>query len=165
MTRIAITGHRGLPDDTVGKVRDAISDQLGRDDDGDVTGLSCLADGADQIFARAVLDAGGRLEVIVPAAAYRDGLPEHDRREYDALLAAASDVRRLDFTESTSEAHMAASQAMLGAADRLYAVWDGSPHAVTAARPTSSPTQKPAASPSLSSGRPAPLGIRAHHPK
>ena len=127
MTRIAITGHRALPDDTAGKVRDAISNQLGRDDDGEVTGLSCLADGADQIFARAVLDGGGRLEVIVPAAAYRDGLPEQARGEYDALLAAASDIKRLRFSESTSESHMAASQAMLAGADRLYAVWDGKP--------------------------------------
>src|SRR5262249_32632293 len=110
-----------------GKVREAISDQLGRDDDGDMTGLSCLADGADQIFARAVLDAGARLEVIVPATAYRDGLPEQARGEYDSLLAVATGITRLDFTESTSEAHMAASQAMLAAADRLYAVWDGKP--------------------------------------
>ena len=38
-------------------------------------GLSCLADGAYQIFARAVVDLGGGLEVFVPAAQYRDGLP------------------------------------------------------------------------------------------
>jgi hypothetical protein len=41
----------------------------------DVTGLSCLADGADQIFARAVTDLGGKLEVIIPASEYRAGLP------------------------------------------------------------------------------------------
>lgn len=38
----------------------------------EVTGLSCLADGADQVFARVVLEAGGTLEAIVPAQNYRD---------------------------------------------------------------------------------------------
>jgi hypothetical protein len=127
MTRIGITGHRGLSHDTARKVGDAISRELARDTSGDLTGLSCLADGADQIFARAVLDAGGRLEAIVPATAYRDGLPEQARAEYDALLAAAAEITRLDFAESTSQAYMAASQAMLDNANHLYAVWDGKP--------------------------------------
>lgn len=70
---------------------------------------------------------GGRLDVIIPATAYRDGLPEQARGEYDALLAAASGTTRLSFTESTSESHMAASQVMLASADHLYAVWDGKP--------------------------------------
>jgi hypothetical protein len=128
MTRIAITGHRGLPGNTACKIRDAIRRELaGENSGGGLIGLSCLADGADQIFARAVLDAGGCLEAIVPAAAYRDGLPEEARAEYDSLIVAATGITRLDFSESTSEAHMAASQVMLADADRLYAVWDGKP--------------------------------------
>jgi len=31
------------------------------------------------------------------------------------------------FNESTAESHMAASKMMIGAADVLYAVWDGQP--------------------------------------
>jgi hypothetical protein len=59
---IAITGHRGLPAATERLVDHAIRDQLARDSNGtDLVGISCLADGADQIFARAVLDAGGQL--------------------------------------------------------------------------------------------------------
>jgi hypothetical protein len=92
-----------------------------------VTGLSCLADGADQIFARAVLDAGGEIEAVVPALKYREGLPAEAHAEYDVLLARAVTVHRLRFTESTSEAHMAASEFMIGLADELWAVWDGKP--------------------------------------
>jgi hypothetical protein len=69
----------------------------------------------------------GRLEVIVPAAQYRDGLPEAAHDGYDTLLSAASKVDRLGYVESTEQAYMAASQAMLVSADRLYAVWDGKP--------------------------------------
>ena len=93
----------------------------------DVTGISCLADGADQIFARAVTDLGGTLEVVIPAAEYREGLPADSHPGYDDLFAQAAAVRRLPFTESTSESHMAASKLMVDQADELYAVWDGKP--------------------------------------
>nr|WP_219905315.1 hypothetical protein [Actinopolyspora mortivallis] len=93
----------------------------------EIVGISCLADGADSLFARAVLDHGGELVVIVPAAQYREGLPEDHHSVYDALLARASEVVRLSHVESTSQAHMEASLEMLSRADRLLAVWDGKP--------------------------------------
>ena len=124
--RIAISGHRGLPEATARLVNVAIRAALA-DHAPDVTGISCLADGADQIFARAVTDLGGQLEVVIPAAEYRDGLPDSVRPEYDRLIAKARAVHRLPFTESTSQAHMAASNFMLGVADELYAVWDSQP--------------------------------------
>jgi hypothetical protein len=125
--RIAITGHRGLPAATERLVDRAIREQLAACADRDLVGVSALADGADQLFARAVLDAGGQLEVIVPAARYRDGLPASAHAAYDALLARAAKVDRLNRVESTEQAHMEASQAMLARANHLFAVWDGKP--------------------------------------
>jgi hypothetical protein len=126
MYRIAISGHRGLPAPTASLVDQAIRAALaGRAPD--VTGISCLADGADQIFARAVTDLGGTLEAVIPAAEYREGLPADSRPGYDDLCAKAAAVRLLPFTESTSESHMAASKLMVDQADELYAVWDGKP--------------------------------------
>jgi hypothetical protein len=93
----------------------------------DAIGLSLLADGADQIVASAFLDLGGHIEAVVPAASYREGLPSGVWPEYDRLLARADRVHRLDFTESTSEAHMVASEFMLRQADELWAIWDGKP--------------------------------------
>jgi hypothetical protein len=43
--------------------------------DGSLVGISCLADGADQLFARAVVDMGGALEVVIPAERYRMVFP------------------------------------------------------------------------------------------
>lgn len=127
MTRLAITGHRGLPDETVQLVDAALRAEVNQRarDHGSLIGVSALADGADTLFARAVLDAGGELVVIVPAEQYRDGLPAEHHSTYDALSAQASDVIRLDHTESTSDAHMAASVRMFDEADELLAVWDG----------------------------------------
>lgn len=124
--RIALSGHRGLSARTERLVDKAIREALSGCGPA-VTGMSCLADGADQIFAQAVLDAGGQIEVVIPAERYRQGLPPEAHAEYDRLLAHAVAVHRLPFTESTSEAHMAASTFMLKTADLLWAVWDGQP--------------------------------------
>jgi hypothetical protein len=125
--RIAITGHRELPADTERLVNQAIRHKLAAYAGRDVVGVTNLADGADQLFAQAVLDAGGQLEVIIPAARYREGLPESAHAAYDALLSRASSVHRLDRIESNEEAHMKASRAMLDRAEHLFAVWDGKP--------------------------------------
>ncbi|MGH3714105.1 MAG: hypothetical protein ACRDT4_11680 [Micromonosporaceae bacterium] len=128
MTRVAITGHRGLDGATTALVAEAIATELrALSDSGELIGVSCLADGADQVFARALVDAGGQLVVVVPASEYRDGLPEAAWDAYDELLAKAVEVRRLPYVRSDEHAHMAASVEMLRGVDRLFAVWDGHP--------------------------------------
>lgn len=126
MPRIAISGHRGLNVRTTDLIDRAIRERLSRYPAG-VTGLSILADGADQIFARAVIDLGGTLEAFIPAEEYQAGLPAEAHAEYDNLLKRAVAVHVLPFVESTSESHMAASKLMVNEADELYAVWDGEP--------------------------------------
>jgi hypothetical protein len=124
--RIAVSGHRSLPAATASLVEKAVRGALRQAGPG-VTGFSCLADGADQIFARAVLETGGEIEVVVPALKYRDGLPNSALAEYDWLAARAGAVHQMPFTDSTSRAHMAASEFMIGRASELWAIWDGQP--------------------------------------
>lgn len=125
--RIAVSGHRGLPSHTATLVGEAIRRTLAEHAPDEVRGVSCLADGADQIFARAVVDLGGTLEAVVCSERYREELPPGARGEFDALLGAAEEVHRLGYAESTCESHMAGSMLMLGLADELLAVWDGEP--------------------------------------
>jgi hypothetical protein len=42
-----------------------IRDELSRFPINDLVGVSCLSDGADQFFARAVVNLGGKLEIII----------------------------------------------------------------------------------------------------
>lgn len=81
MTRIGITGHRDLPAPTALLIAQALREALAGYG-ASVTGVTALADGADQLFARAVLDHGGRLEVIVSATRYREGLPSESHAGY-----------------------------------------------------------------------------------
>ncbi len=128
MTRLAVTGHRGLNEKTIALVDAALRREISkRAKNGALVGLTCLADGADTLFARAILDHGGTLRIIVPAHKYREGLPEEHHVTYDALIAEAAEVHQLDHVESDSDAHMDASLRMLADADELIAVWDGLP--------------------------------------
>lgn len=124
MRRIAITGHRGLPPAVEREVDAALRAHLAPLGGG-LIGLSCLADGADTLFARAVVEAGADLEAVVPAERYRDGLPPAHRPVYDALLARAALVHRLPFTDSTPQAHLEAGRHLVDHSDELLAVWDG----------------------------------------
>lgn len=74
--RLAVTGHRGLTEATQRLVDAGLRHIIAEYAEGDLVGLSRIADGADSIFAQAILDAGATLVVIVPAAKYRAGLPK-----------------------------------------------------------------------------------------
>ncbi|GHJ27641.1 hypothetical protein ACH4VS_00260 [Streptomyces hygroscopicus] len=124
--RLGITGHRGLPPKTERLVRRALQEEVARHGP-DLVGVSCIADGPDAWFAELVLEAGGRLEVVVPAENYRDGLPEEHHQSYDRLIQQAADVHRTGMVESDSQAHMAGSEILVGLVDELVAVWDGQP--------------------------------------
>ncbi|WP_431981554.1 hypothetical protein [Streptomyces qinglanensis] len=125
--RLGITGHRGLSAEVERTVRDALDAELRQYGPTELIGVSCLADGPDTWFAEAVLDSGGRIEVVVPAAQYREGLPGSHHATYDELLARAAEVHHTGMGESTSQAHMTGSEILVGLVDRLVAVWDGQP--------------------------------------
>lgn len=126
--RIAVTGHMGLPRRTVELVEDALRKELAPlGARGGLAGVTCLAEGADQIFAGLILALEGELEVVVPARKYREGLPSSSWAQYDDLFGQATSVHYVGHEESTPQAHMDASIYMVKRADRLMAVWDGQP--------------------------------------
>ncbi|MCZ0989521.1 hypothetical protein [Streptomyces diastatochromogenes] len=125
--KLGITGHRGLSPEVEERVRAMINEAVNAHAAADLVAVSCIADGPDSWFAQAVLKHGGQLEVVVPATKYRESLPDWHHPVYDRLLSRAGDVHETGLTESTSEAHMAASEILVGLADELIAVWDGKP--------------------------------------
>ncbi|BBA99040.1 hypothetical protein RVR_5495 [Actinacidiphila reveromycinica] len=125
--RLGITGHRGLPDHAARLVRAALTTVIEQYPPTDLIGVSCIADGPDAWFAEAVLDHGGQIEVVIPAEEYRENLPESHHSTYDALLRRACEVHVTGLKESTSEAHQAGSEILVGVVDLLLAVWDGQP--------------------------------------
>ncbi|MDI1461552.1 hypothetical protein QEZ54_11265 [Catellatospora sp. KI3] len=125
MSRVAVTGHRDLTPEVARFVADTLRTAL--PPYAPLVGLTCLADGADQLFARVVRELGGVVEAVVPAADYRDRVPASALAAYDELLAGAAAVHRLAAATADSEAYQAASEFMVRGADLLVAVWDGEP--------------------------------------
>jgi predicted GNAT family acetyltransferase len=132
MPKIALAGYRKLSAETAGFVDDAVRGELSRTirgSDRAVVGVTCLAQGADQLLARAVSDLGGELEVVIPACSFCARLPAEARPEYQALLARSRTLHHLPAAEPDDRAYREAGYFMLVLADQLLAVWDGTnPH-------------------------------------
>jgi hypothetical protein len=126
MVLLGVTGHIDLHARSVDRVFGAIIETIGTYADQPIRGITCLAEGADQIFAAAILAQGGKLDVILPARDYRDRIIPRGRREqFDFLLNSATNVSHIPFEESSSAAYAAANAEMLRQCDRLLAIWDG----------------------------------------
>jgi hypothetical protein len=126
---VGMTGHQGLPTPTADLVTAALRDTL-RPHALNLVGVTMLGPGADQLFARVVLELGGTLYVVQPTVGmqYRDGFPDAEaRRGYDELYGQASHVEALEHTESTEQAHMDAGKVVADRSSVLVAVWDGQP--------------------------------------
>ncbi|BAJ29914.1 MULTISPECIES: hypothetical protein [Kitasatospora] len=128
MTVIAVTGHMDLTEESVLLVREALGAALAEHAADGLTGVSCIAKGADAIFADAVLSLGGELVVVVPSADYRQAKVKPDHaEEFDRLHRAAAEVVVMPHAEADREAYEAANGELLRRADHLFAVWDGRP--------------------------------------
>jgi hypothetical protein len=126
MTRVGVTGHRDLPEPTCRLVSAAIAAALARF--ASIEGISSLAEGADQIFAEQVVKAGGALTAVVPSAHYgRSFQTVAGGAIYRRLRALATEVIELPFSVPSEEAYWAAGQRVVGLAEVLLAVWDGTP--------------------------------------
>jgi hypothetical protein len=128
MARVGITGHVDISEETARWITHALTTRLRAVMSPGWRGITCLARGADQIFAGAVLSLGGPLDVVLPADDYERCMTgDGDQERFRSLLARAADVRTMPYPTSGRVAFLAASDAMLSRCDLLLAVWDGTP--------------------------------------
>ncbi|WP_354639580.1 hypothetical protein [Kitasatospora camelliae] len=126
--RVGIIGHQGLSDLTEMLVRGEIWRLVTGYGAYDLVGVGCLAEGPETWFARSVLDHGGKVEVIVSAAAGRLGAFSGPGcgRTRQRLLNEANAVHRLAPAEVGGLGDDTC-RALVGMIDELIAVWDGRP--------------------------------------
>jgi hypothetical protein len=138
--RIGVSGHRvppKLPEESEAPLRTLIDRILAATVDtarkanaaSALVIVSSLAEGSDRIVAAAGLAAGFALQVVLPfkRAEYAlDFETQASRREFEELLARASDVFELDgAADERPRAYEAAGLFMLANIDVLIAIWDG----------------------------------------
>jgi hypothetical protein len=130
MVRIGVTGHRDIPGDAREDVRRGILAQLRGGPRSEVAeALSCLAAGADQMFADLALDCAIPVTAVIPGVPDYEGSldSEEARAAYHRLLKACAGLARLPFEPSDEEAYLAAGRWIVDHCDLLVAVWDGRP--------------------------------------
>jgi hypothetical protein len=125
-SQVGFTGHQTLSPATRRSVAAAIKGEL--KDEKNLIGLVSLAAGADQIFAKTVLELGGGIVAVIPSAEYERSFASNtDLIDYRALLKQAYRTIILPFDEPSEKAYWAAGQEIVKRSDRLLAVWDGKP--------------------------------------
>jgi hypothetical protein len=128
MTIVGVTGHQGLDSET----RELVAAELRTILEAcrPLRGIGSLAEGADQIFAEAVLALGGTISAVIPAAAYEETFKSPSTlRTYRQLLAHCEEVVELPFSDPGEQAFLAAGQEVVRRAELVVAVWDGKPAA------------------------------------
>lgn len=126
MISVGCTGHQGLNPTTRRLVAAAIANFLASKADDGLLGITSLAEGADQLFAHAILAAGGDLHAIVPSDRYESTFQTgRAMASYVALLSLAENQTVLPFPMPSEDAFLAAGHEVADRSDVLIAVWDG----------------------------------------
>lgn len=125
MTRIGVTGHQNLPAAFIPQIRKEIEGVLGQTP-GEITGVTSLAAGTDQLFARAVLDRDGLLHAVIPCSGYESAFTDpRTLATFHELLSACSEIETLPRDQPSERAFLEAGHRVVDLADLLVAVWDG----------------------------------------
>jgi hypothetical protein len=130
MKKIGITGHQQIDEPShwqwVGEEIVRIIERFSSP----ITGISSLATGADQLFAKIILEHGSSLVAIIPFDTYEHEFSEErDRLEYKRLLSKASKVEVLHKKKTDEASFLQAGYRVVNLSDILIAVWDGKPAA------------------------------------
>jgi hypothetical protein len=127
LMRVGISGHQRLGDPAAWEwIREAMLSKL-NELEGPITGYSCLAIGADQLFARLVLDLAGELNAVIPFAEYDRTFDPPFRQEYRRLLGLAKMHQVVSTAADEQAAYLEAGKRVVTASELLLTVWDGKP--------------------------------------
>lgn len=130
--RIGVTGHRFLAE--IDKLTAALELALGKVAEAfpgrNLVAVSPLAEGADRMVAKAVLDRGGELVAPLPLPLddyLQDFEAGESQTEFRRLLDEASEVIELPVTPTRNEAYEQVGLYVLDNCDVLIAIYDGQP--------------------------------------
>ena len=91
-----------------------------------LVGITSLAIGADQLFARLVLEEGGTIHAVLPFEDIERSFSTDDIPAYRDLIAEAT-VEVLNIPGSDEDAYLAAGYRIVDLSDIMFAVWNGKP--------------------------------------
>lgn len=125
--KVGITGHQNIgTTDDVAWVTGQLQGLI--DKHADISGITSLAIGADQLYATLLVAGRKHFMVIVPCDNYEQTFsrPE-DLARYTSLLGQASEVVRLPYDQPGEKAYWEAGKRVAESSDFIAAVWNGLP--------------------------------------
>jgi hypothetical protein len=125
--RVGVTGHQEFSDCSAQAwVESCIRNRLAALDN--LTGLSSLAKGTDQLFATIILDLGGSLEAVLPFPGYEETFDNpHDLGCFNHLLTQCTKVTTLPFATTKEQSYLRAGQNVVNDSAMIVAVWNAKP--------------------------------------
>jgi hypothetical protein len=126
---IGISGHQRLVEDSWWDwVRSEIESIIDREEK-PIMGISSLAIGADQLFARLVLEMGGTLYAVLPFQGYERTFQTADAlKQYRELLQRATSIETLSSGQADDEERfLAAGRRVVDLCQKLIVVWNAEP--------------------------------------
>ncbi|WP_455931040.1 hypothetical protein [Priestia aryabhattai] len=123
--RVGITGHQDLGSiQKYNKIADRLKEIISMYP---ITyGYTCLAKGADQLFAEILIQTGVPYYAVVPSLYYENTFNDKGTlQKYKRLLQYAHRKKVLSFNQPKEEAFYAAGKYVTDSSDLLIAIWDG----------------------------------------
>ncbi len=122
-----ITGHQDLGDkETISWIKDCLTKEIQKYN---VTeGLTCLAIGADQLFADILDKFNIRYTAVIPSDNYEDTFdPNTALANYRLRLSNAKKSIKLDFPNPCEEAYYEAGKYIVDHSEIVFAIWNRKP--------------------------------------
>lgn len=122
--KLGITGHQRLEQYDSKWIESAINNFLSENK---VTeGFTCLAAGADQLFARLLERRNIPFSAVIPCKEYETTFREQgDLFAYQRLEKQAAQLYFLPFEHPSEQAFFEAGKEIVAHSDRILAIWDG----------------------------------------
>ncbi|WP_310397393.1 hypothetical protein [Hymenobacter sp.] len=120
-----VTGHQVIPSEAIPFLQKGMADIITSIRE-EIVCVSSLAAGADQLFAKAVLKAGGHLHAVIPCKNYETAFSEKAQiAQFRKLLNKAENIEILDYESPSEDAFLKAGFQVVDLSDVLLAIWDG----------------------------------------
>lgn len=123
--RIGITGHQNLNIAVIDWIKHEIFNEIKQLDVDEA--FSCLAIGADQIFAEIVLSNKIPLTAVVPCLNYETTFDGNGLVSFKNLIRRSENTIKLNFEKPTENAFFEAGKIVVSNSDILFAIWDNLP--------------------------------------
>ncbi|MGG0777294.1 hypothetical protein ABE060_19000 [Bacillus rugosus] len=122
---LGITGHQELgPENWESKIAEKLTDIIKKHPVR--MGYTCLAKGADQLFAQSLIELNVPFTAVIPSSNYEATFEgENAISTYNELLGKADKQIKLPFSQPEEKAFFEAGKCVADNADILIAIWNG----------------------------------------